>query len=69
VRRRELCDRGAAAVEYALIIAAVALILIPVAMGLERVLSDVLESNCKQTASQNAGTASEQAQNVANCER
>jgi len=48
-------DGGASAVEYALIIAAVALLLIPVARSLQGVLEEVLQNSCESTATQNLG--------------
>jgi Flp pilus assembly pilin Flp len=51
--KRSLSDLGASAVEYALIVAAVALLLIPAAITLTKVLDHVLTSNCEQTATQN----------------
>lgn len=50
-------DRGASAVEYALIVAAVALVLLPIVAALTGLLGDVLTANCEQTAKQN-GSAS-----------
>lgn len=61
--------QGASAVEYALIIAAVALVVLPAVVWLSNIIGEVLEANCQQTASQNAGTASEQAANTASCAR
>ena len=66
--RRMLGDAGASAVEYALIIAAVAALLIPVAIGLGKVLDGVLEDSCRSTASQNSFTAAEEAAAQAECD-
>ena len=54
--RRVLGDAGASAVEYALIVAAVAALLIPISIGLTRIIGEVLTNNCEQTASQNGST-------------
>ena len=54
--RRMLGDAGASAVEYALIIAAVAALLVPVAFALEDLLRQVLTSSCESTGEQNGLT-------------
>ena len=58
-----LGDAGASAVEYALIVAAVAALLIPISIAFTRVLDDVFHQNCQQTATQNGSTDP-----VADCE-
>lgn len=52
--RRLRDEFGATAVEYALIIAAVALLLIPIVISLQSVLEGVLHDSCVSTAEQNA---------------
>ena len=44
--RRMLGDAGASAVEYALIVAAVAALLLPVVIAITRVLDEVFHENC-----------------------
>jgi Flp pilus assembly pilin Flp len=67
VRRLDLRERGASAIEYALLVAAVAAILIPVALALSGVLGDVLKQSCKDTARQNGITSSQVTSNEAGC--
>ncbi|MDT7786678.1 MAG: Flp/Fap pilin component [Pseudonocardiales bacterium] len=47
-------ERGASAVEYALILAAIAVVLIPLVIALNSVLGQVLKDSCTSTAKQNA---------------
>ncbi|MDQ1667406.1 MAG: hypothetical protein QOH75_3437 [Actinomycetota bacterium] len=65
--RRSLRDAGATAVEYALIVAAIALILIPVVISLNKVLDDTLHRSCESTAKQNAATPMSDAEAKAAC--
>jgi pilus assembly protein Flp/PilA len=46
-------ERGASAVEYALLVAGVAALLLVVSVALTNVLKTVMVSNCEQTAKQN----------------
>lgn len=48
-------DRGASAVEYALIAAAIAAVLLPVAVAIYQRVDDALFSSCVSTAKENAG--------------
>jgi len=57
--RRHLGERGASAVEYALIVAAVAALLLPAVIGITRVLDQVFEDSCKSTGQQNGLTSSQ----------
>lgn len=61
-------DVGASAVEYALIVAAVAVILIPVALGLRNVVAEVFQQSCISTAKQNAGGPMTDSEAAAACE-
>jgi Flp pilus assembly pilin Flp len=51
-----LGDAGASAVEYALIIAAVAALLVPIAFAITDVLHEVLQNSCESTGEQNGLT-------------
>lgn len=57
-------EHGASAVEYALLVAGVAALLIVISLSLTRVLTDVMRSNCEQTAKQNLTSSSD-----AQCDR
>jgi Flp pilus assembly pilin Flp len=54
--RRMLGDAGASAVEYALIIAAVAVVLIPLAFAIQSLLGQILDDSCASTGKQNGLT-------------
>ena len=51
--RRMRGEAGASAVEYALIVAAVAVVLIPVIVALRLLLVSVLKDSCAETGKQN----------------
>jgi pilus assembly protein Flp/PilA len=57
-------DRGASAVEYALLVAGVAAFLIVITVSLTAVIKSVMVSNCEQTAKQNLTSSAD-----ANCDR
>lgn len=56
--RRLRGEWGASAVEYALIVAAVAALLVPVAFGLDDILQKVLGESCVATGRENGMTSS-----------
>ncbi len=67
--RLRSAERGASAVEYALLVAGVAAFLIVIAMSLTRVLATATEKSCENTARQNGYTQTEIDNNTAKCHR
>ena len=65
--RRVQGDGGASAVEYALLLAAVATILVPIMFALSGIIRDVLQDSCENTARQNGISPSQIASDVAEC--
>lgn len=61
-------DDGASAVEYALIVAAVAALLVPILFALTDLLGKVLVDSCKSTARQNGISSSQIAADQADCD-
>lgn len=57
-------DRGTSAVEYALLVAGVAALLLVISVSLTAVIRQVMVSNCEQTAKQNLTSSAD-----ANCDR
>ena len=49
-RRTGLLDRGASAVEYGLLVAAIAALIVGVVFGLGRVVADVFGNSCSSIA-------------------
>ena len=66
--RRVLGERGASAVEYALIIAAVALVLVPLAAVIREGVETFLLKSCMSTAQENAVIPMTPAQAETACE-
>jgi Flp pilus assembly pilin Flp len=60
-------ERGASAVEYALLVAGVAALLIVIAVSLTNFLGTLTEKSCENTAKQNGFTQSEVDNNTAGC--